>query len=93
MPLDSWGKCCYLHLAPEIKVSCEMEYCCCLRRGVHGHPPEFILVHGDGRGIYETPCQTFEVIPPAAIRDVSAIPKTIRIPHKIASLKDAKSTI
>ena len=46
----------------------------------------------DGEFI-ETPCQTFEVISPAAIKDVSAILKTTRVPHKMASLKDAKATI
>ena len=41
----------------------------------------------------ETPCQTFEVISPDVIKYVSAIPKTTKVPHKMASLKDAKDTI
>ena len=46
----------------------------------------------DGEFI-ETPNQDFEVISLAAVEDVFSIPKTIRVPHKMASLKDAKSTI
>ena len=46
----------------------------------------------DGEFI-ETPCQTFEVISPAAVEDVYAIPKTSRVPHKMSSSKDAKDII
>ena len=45
------------------------------------------------REFIETPCQTFEVISPAIVKDVSAILKTTRTPHKMASLKDAKTNI
>ena len=45
------------------------------------------------RKFIETPCQTFEVIPPAATEDVSAIPKVTRAPPRMASLKDDKATI
>ena len=41
----------------------------------------------------ETPCQTFEVIPPAVVEDVSSIPKITKTPHKMASLRDAKAAI
>ena len=46
----------------------------------------------DGEFI-ETPRQTFEVISPATIKDIFSIPKTTKVPHKMASLKDAKETI
>ena len=41
----------------------------------------------------ETPCQTFEVIPPTATEDVSAIPKVTRVPSRMASLKDARVVV
>ena len=41
----------------------------------------------------ETPYQAFEVISHAAIEDVYAIQKTSKVPHKMASLKDAKEII
>ena len=61
---------------------------------------EYIVIHinslwyveMDGEFI-ETPYQNFEAISPAAIKDVSAIPKTTRVPHKMDSLKDAKDII
>ena len=43
----------------------------------------------DGEFI-ETLCQTFEVIPPAITEEVSPILKVIRIPPRMASLKDAR---
>ena len=46
----------------------------------------------DGEFI-ETPCQTFEVISPVAIEDVSAFPKFTKTPHKMASWKDVKVVI
>ena len=83
------------HFAPEIEVSCERKSCYRpWRGGVHGQPFEFILVCRNGHDVFiETPCQYFEVISPAAIKDVSSIPKTSRVLHKMASLKDAKVTI
>ena len=56
------------------------------------HLNSFLYMEMDGEFI-ETPYQTFEVISPTSIKDVSAIPKTTRISHKMASLKDAKATI
>ena len=41
----------------------------------------------------ETPCQDSEVISLVVVEDVTAITKTTRVPHKMASLKDAKATI
>ena len=46
----------------------------------------------DGEFI-ETPCQTFEVIPPTTTEDIFSIPKVTRVPPRMASLKDAKSTV
>ena len=46
----------------------------------------------DGEFI-ETPCKKFEVISSAAIKYVSSIPKTNRVLHNMASLKDDKATI
>ena len=56
------------------------------------HLNSFRYMEMDGESI-DTPYQTFEVISPAAIKDVSAIPKTTRVLHKMASLKDSKATI
>ena len=41
----------------------------------------------------ETPCQTFEVIPPVSTEDVTAIPKDTRVLPRMASLKDAKAIV
>ena len=56
------------------------------------HLNSFWYMEMDGEFI-ETPYQTFEVISPAGVKDVSAIPKITKTPHKMTSLKDAKSTI
>ena len=56
------------------------------------HLNSFGYVKMDGEFI-ETPCQAFEVISHAAIKDVSAIPKATRTPHKMVSLKDVGETI
>ena len=56
------------------------------------HLNSFRYVDMDGEFI-GTPYQTFQVIPPTTIKDVSAIPKVTRVPPKMASLKYAKATI
>ena len=56
------------------------------------HLNYFWYVEMDGEFI-ETPCQTFKVIPLAAIEDVSAIPKVMRVLPRMTSLKDAKATV
>ena len=56
------------------------------------HLNSFRYMEMDGEFI-ETPCQAFEVISPTIVEDVSTIPKTTRVSHKMASLKDAKETI
>ena len=45
------------------------------------------------REFIETPCHTFEVIPPTTTKDVSAIPKVTRVTLRMASLKDAKVAV
>ena len=56
------------------------------------HLNSFWYVEMDGEFIL-TPCQTFEVIPPASTEDVSSIPKVTRVPPRMASLKDAKVVV
>ena len=56
------------------------------------HLNSFRYVEMDGKFI-ETPCQTFEVIPPTAIEDVSVIPKVTMVPPRMTSLKDARVVV
>ena len=56
------------------------------------HLNSFWYVEMDGEFI-ETPYHTFEVVPPTAIEDVSAIPKATRVPLRMASLKDARAIV
>ena len=56
------------------------------------HLNSFLYVEMD-REFIETPYQTFEVISPATVEDVSTIPKIIKTPHKMTSLKDVKVAI
>ena len=53
------------------------------------HLNSFKYVEMDGEFI-ETPCHTFEVIPPTATKDVFTIPKVTRVPPRMAYLKDVR---
>ena len=55
------------------------------------HLNSFRYVEMDDEFI-ETPYQNFEVIPPTASEDVTAIPKVSWVLPRMASLKDAKAT-
>ena len=46
----------------------------------------------DGEFI-ESPCQTFEVIPPTTTEEVYVIPKVSMVPPRMASLKDARAVV
>ena len=54
------------------------------------HLNTFKYVEMDGEFI-ETPCQTFEVVPPTKI--ATAVPKVARTPSTMASLKDAQAVV
>ena len=58
------------------------------------HLNSFKYVEMDGEFI-ETPCQTFEVIPPTIVvaKDTPATPKIVKDSPRIASVKDARTVV
>src|ERR1044072_6450 len=94
MPLDTWGRRCYLYPHQKLKypVKGKVVTVCGEEEYMVSHLQPFRYLEMEGE-FFETPCQAFKTVPRVMPVDFPVTPEVTQVPPRMASLKYAHAAV